>query len=94
MTEQTEVKSEKTPGDLKREEIARSIGVGWQFYRNYGVRLKEPEGKSISTLLELDKKTGKIADWQAEQLAFNDNGDELLFDQARAAYIKPNPKQV
>lgn len=86
MTEQIETKSEKTPGDLKREEIAKSLGKGWQFYQNYPAH-----STRISSTLEIRKKKGEIEDWRAEQPAFDDNSDKLLFSQGRAAYIKPKP---
>ncbi|MDD5147275.1 MAG: hypothetical protein PHV63_01825 [Candidatus Daviesbacteria bacterium] len=98
MEQQIEIRSEKTPGDLKREEIAvslgESFGSGWQFCRNYMVGLKEP-GESVSFLskLESDRRDGKIKDWRASKPAFDDDGRELPFSQVRAAYIKSKPPE-
>lgn len=88
----------KMTGELKRKEIAQRLGQGWQFFKNYQVisqksveYSKEGVG-GITSALELQKKCGEIEDWRGEEPAFNDTGEEILFSQGRAAYIKPKPQ--
>lgn len=88
----------KTPGDIKREEIAQKLGPGWKFFRSYSVtgisdfeyEATKPGG--ITSNLKKQKQDGLIEDWQTQQDAFQDDGQKIDSSRALAAYIKLKPK--
>lgn len=78
--------AKKTPGDLKREEIALKLGEGWKFLTSYDSMSPEAQ-EDPSCDFERQRKAGQIEDWRAGQKAFTDDGREIPYCQA--VYIKP-----
>lgn len=107
MEARTEV-AKKTPGDLKREEVAWELtqrrGGKWEFFRNYPIDLIEIPfnsyfepgklGKRIFASLKEQKKAGQIEGWLSGVQAFDDNGEKIHHSVEEAVYIelKSKPK--
>lgn len=88
----------KTPGDLKREALAQTLGgKGWKFFENYFVidpkvvitYLEKGAGRILAKFEDDRLTVRQIANWRLEQKAFEDDGREIPFSQQRSAYIKP-----
>ncbi|MDO8620683.1 MAG: hypothetical protein Q7R31_00140 [Candidatus Levybacteria bacterium] len=84
----------KTPGDIKREELAQELGPGWKFFNNYsfiedgGGRYGKKGTEGVIAGIEKAKQAGLIEDWRSMQRAFSDDGRELSISEGRAVYTK------
>lgn len=92
MAETAEARPQKTPGDLKRQEIARELGEGWDFFMNCPrvSSSDSKQGETLVNILRLLRERYLISDWKGNQPAFDEQGRRITQE---AFYIQRTPKQ-